>query len=82
MDTGLPFQTTQSADFTVNGDHVLNYTNFNFVGIQVTSPTVNIGSKSNPHLDPPARQPGYGRHVQVRVFDFSANGTPGGGDDA
>lgn len=77
-----PFQTTQSADFTVNGDHVLNYTNFNFVGIQVTSPTVNIGSRSNLHLDlylPDNINPGA--TFKVRVLDFGANGAPGGGDD-
>lgn len=77
-----PFQTTQSADFVVNGDNVLNYTNFNFVGIQVTSPTVNIGNRSNLHLDlyfPDNINPGA--TFKVRVLDFGANGAPGGGDD-
>jgi hypothetical protein len=77
-----PFQTTQSADFVVNGDNVLNYTNFNFVGIQVTSPTVNIGNRSNLHLDlyfPDNINPGAA--FKVRVLDFGANGAPGGGDD-
>lgn len=77
-----PFQTTQSADFTVNGDHVLNYTNFNFVGIQVTSPTVSIASKAFLHLDiylPDNLNPGA--TFKVRVLDFGANGAPGGGDD-
>lgn len=77
-----PFQTTQSADFTVGGDRVLNYTNFNFVGIQVTSPTVNIGSRSNLHMDlylPDNITPGA--TFKVRVLDFGANGAPGGGDD-
>lgn len=77
-----PFQTTQSADFTVGSDHVLNYTNFNFVGIQVTSPTVNIGSRSNLHMDlylPDNITPGA--TFKVRVLDFGANGAPGGGDD-
>lgn len=77
-----PFQTTQSADFTVNGDHVLNYSNFNFVGIQVTSPTVNIASKAFLHLDiylPDNLNPGA--TFKVRLLDFGANGAPGGGDD-
>lgn len=77
-----PFQTTQSADFQVGNDHVLNYTNFNFVGIQVTSPTVNIGSRANLHLDlylPDNINPGA--TFKVRVLDFGANGAPGGGDD-
>lgn len=77
-----PFQTTQSADFQVGNDRVLNYTNFNFVGIQVTSPTVSISSKAFLHLDiylPDNLNPGAS--FKVRVLDFGANGTPGGGDD-
>lgn len=77
-----PFQTTQSADFQVGNDKVLNYTNFNFVGIQVTSPTVSIGNRSNLHLDlylPDNINPGAA--FKVRVLDFGANGAPGGGDD-
>jgi hypothetical protein len=77
-----PFQTTQSADFQVGNDKVLNYTNFNFVGIQVTSPTVSIGNRSNLHLDlyfPDNINPGA--TFKVRVLDFGANGAPGGGDD-
>lgn len=77
-----PFQTTQSADFVVNGDNVLNYTNFNFVGIQVTSPTVNIGNRSNLHLDLYLPDNiNSGAAFKVRVLDFGANGAPGGGDD-
>lgn len=77
-----PFQTTQSADFQVGNDRVLNYTNFNFVGIQVTSPTVSIASKAFLHLDiylPDNVNPGA--TFKVRVLDFGANGAPGGGDD-
>lgn len=77
-----PFQTTQSADFQVGNDKVLNYTNFNFVGIQVTSPTVSIGNRANLHLDlylPDNIIPGA--TFKVRVLDFGANGAPGGGDD-
>jgi len=46
-----PYQTTLSEDFTVDGDNILNYTNFNFVGIQFTSPTVNATSMTHIHLD-------------------------------
>jgi hypothetical protein len=46
-----PFQTTQSADFTVGNDNVLNYTSFNFVGIQFSSPTVNATSMTHVHVD-------------------------------
>ncbi len=46
-----PFQTTLSADFTVGNDNVLHYTNFNFVGIQFSSPTVNATSMTHLHVD-------------------------------
>jgi hypothetical protein len=77
-----PWQTTLSNDFTVNGDNVLNYTNFNFVGIEISSPTVNATSMSHIHLD--AYFPGQilpGRQLIIKVVDFGANGAPGGGDD-
>jgi hypothetical protein len=77
-----PFQTTQSADFEVSGNHVLNYTNFNFVGIQMSSPTNDISSMSDLHLDiyfPSALA--SGATFTIQVLDFGANGVPGGGDD-
>ena len=46
-----PWQTTQSADFTVDGDNVLHYFDFNFVGIQFASPTVNANAMTHLHLD-------------------------------
>ena len=46
-----PYQTTQSADFEVNGDHILSYTDFNFVGIQFSSPTVDASTMTHLHLD-------------------------------
>lgn len=77
-----PYQTTQSADFQVDGDHVLNYTNFNFVGIQMSSPTVNVSSMSHLHLDIylPNAMPA-GANFKIQVVDFGANGAFGGGDD-
>jgi len=46
-----PYQTTLSEDFAVDGDNILNYTNFNFVGIQFTSPTVNATTMTHLHVD-------------------------------
>jgi hypothetical protein len=77
-----PWQTTLSNDFSVLGDNVLNYTNFNFVGIEFSSPTVNATSMTHIHLD--AFIPGPiapGRQLRVLVVDFGANGVFGGGDD-
>ncbi len=77
-----PWQTTESNNFSVLGDNVLNYTNFNFVGIEFSSPTVNANSMTHIHLD--AFIPGQiapGRQLRVLVVDFGANGVFGGGDD-
>jgi hypothetical protein len=77
-----PWQTTVSNDFTVNGDNVLNYNIFNFVGIEFSSPTVNASSMTHIHLNvyfPGAIAPG--RELRVLVVDFGANGAFGGGDD-
>ncbi len=77
-----PWQTTESNNFSVLGDNVLNYTNFNFVGIEFSSPTVNATSMTHIHLD--AFIPGPiapGRQLRVIVVDFGANGVFGGGDD-
>lgn len=46
-----PYQTTLSADFEVNGDHILQYIDFNFVGIEFSSPTVDATAMTHLHLD-------------------------------
>ena len=77
-----PWQTTVSNDFSVNGDNILNYTIFNFVGMEFSSPTVNATSMTHFHLDafiPGAIAPG--RQLRVIIVDFGANGVFGGGDD-
>ena len=77
-----PYQTTLSADFIVNNDRVLNYTNFNFVGIQFSQPTINASSMSNFKMDiylPQALQ--AGATFSVQLIDFGADGAFGGNDD-
>lgn len=77
-----PWQTTVSNDFTVQGDNILNYTIFNFVGIEFSNPTINANAMTHVHLDvffPGAIAPG--RQLRVLVVDFGANGVFGGGDD-
>jgi hypothetical protein len=71
-----PFQTTLSADFTVNGDDVLNYTNFNFVGIQFTAPTIDASDMTHLHLDifvPNDVNPAD--KLGIKIVDLGANGT-------
>ncbi|MEQ6124329.1 carbohydrate-binding protein [Pseudotenacibaculum sp. MALMAid0570] len=77
-----PFQTTGSEDFSVNGDDVLNYTNFNFVGTSFSNPTVNGSSMTHAHFDvfvPGTIDPGA--QLKITIRDFGADGADGGGDD-
>ncbi|MBN8589163.1 MAG: Ig-like domain-containing protein [Rhodothermia bacterium] len=77
-----PYQTTQSSDFIVNGDRVLNYTNFNFVGIQFSSPTINASAMSHLHLDiylP--NNIAAGTALKVQLVDFGADNAFGGNND-
>jgi hypothetical protein len=78
-----PFQTTRSEDFDVDGDNVLNYVNFNFVGIQFSNPTINAAAMTHIHFDifiPGAVDPNIDLAITLR--DFGANGVDGGGDDS
>jgi hypothetical protein len=77
-----PWQTTVSNDFSVQGDNILNYTIFNFVGIEFSNPPINGTTMTHVHLD--AFIPGPitpGRQLRIIVVDFGANGVFGGGDD-
>ncbi len=76
-----PYQTTLSADFTVNNDNVLYYTNFNFVGIQFTSPPVDASEMTHLHMDiwvPNAVAPGD--RLQVKIVDMGPDGSLNGTD--
>jgi hypothetical protein len=78
-----PYQTTQSADFAVNNDHVLNYTNFNFVGIQFSKPTIDASAMSTFHMDiylPQALQ--TGASFSIQLLDWGADGIYGTADDS
>jgi hypothetical protein len=77
-----PWQTTVSNDFTVQGNNILSYSIFNFVGIEFSNPTVNATTMTHFHMDafiPGAIAPG--RQLRVIIVDFGANGAFGGGDD-
>lgn len=77
-----PYQTTQSSDFVVAGDNVLNYNNFNFVGIQFSAPTINASMMS--HLKVNLYIPNNlnsGAVFKVKVVDFGADGVYGGNND-
>ena len=77
-----PWQTTLSADFEINGDNILNYTNFNFVGTQFANPTVDATEKANLHINMfiPGDTPSN-LDFLVTIRDFGADQADGGGDD-
>lgn len=79
-----PFQTTTSADFVVNGNHVLNYQNYNFVGIEFNQnvPTIDASGMTHLHFDMyiPDNVPS-GSNIRINLVDFGANKTFAGGDD-
>lgn len=78
-----PYQTTLSADFTVNGDNVLNYTNFNFVGIQFSSPTINASAMTHLRMDIYIPNPlAFGVEFKIQLVDFGADGVFGGSDNS
>lgn len=77
-----PYQTTQSADFAVNNDHVLNYTNFNFVGIQFSKPTIDASAMSAFHMDIYLPQTlSSGATFTIQLLDWGADGIYGTSDD-
>lgn len=77
-----PWQTTVSNDFAVQGDNVLKYEIFNFVGMEFSNPTVNALTMTHFHMDvffPGPIAPG--RELRVIIVDFGADGAFGGGND-
>lgn len=77
-----PFQTTLSADFVINGDNILNYTDFNFVGHQFANPTVDASDMGFLHIDMyiPGQLPSFFNFL-ISVVNFGPDGVNGGGDD-
>lgn len=77
-----PYQTTKSADFTIDGDHILSYTDFNFVGNGFSNPTVDATNMSFFHIDVFVPKGITDGKFKITVRDYGANGTYDGGDDA
>lgn len=77
-----PYQTTLSNHFTIGGRQILNYTNFNFVGIQFSNPSLQLNNNHRLHFNmfiPGSVPPNFDFLVTVR--DLGADNAPGGGDD-
>ena len=79
-----PFQTTTSNDFEVNGNNVLGYDNFNFVGIEFNQnvPTIDATEMNFLSMDVffPDEVPS-GSVLRVNLRDFGADDSFAGGDD-
>lgn len=79
-----PFQTTTSNDFEVNGDNVLNYENFNFVGIEFNQnvPTIDGSEMTNFRVNIFLPNPVPANSAfTANLRDFGADDNFGGGDD-
>jgi hypothetical protein len=71
-----PFQTTVSADFDINGDHFLHYLDFNFVGIEFSSPTIDATAMTHLHIDIYIPNPLPGSvPFKIELVDFGTGGT-------
>lgn len=81
-----PYQTTLSNDFEVPNDgkidKFLYYTNFNFVGNQLSAPRADLTEMTHLHFDMyiPGAVPSNFDFL-VTVVDFGPNGVDGGNDD-
>ncbi len=79
-----PFQTTTSNDFAVNGDNILNYENFNFVGIEFNQNVPTINGKLATHFHMDVFVPGSipsNADLRIAIVDFGGDGSFGGNDD-
>ena len=78
-----PYQTTQGqADINVNGNKVIKYSQFNFVGIQFAQPTINASDMTHIHIDVKVQNTtGVRNTIKLALNDFGADGTFGGGND-
>ena len=79
-----PYQTTTSADFDVDGDNILSYESFNFVGHQLAdeAPSADLTAMTHFHMDVfiPGTLPS-GAKLKVTIKDYGGNNADGGGDD-
>lgn len=78
----LPGSSTGSADFSVNGDNILNYTSFNYVGTQTANPLTNASNMTMVHFDLyfPGPIPANFDFL-ISIEDWGANQIDNGGDD-
>lgn len=78
-----PYQTTQGqADININGNNIIKYSQFNFVGIQFAQPTINATDMTHVHIDVKVQNTtGIRNSFKLALNDFGADGVYGGGND-
>ena len=79
-----PYQTTTGqSDIKINGDDVIKYSQFNFVGIQFAQPTLDASAMTNVHLDIKVQNTTGARNsIKIALNDFGSDGVYGGGNDS
>jgi hypothetical protein len=75
------FSTTQSEIVQVDNDDIIRYTQLNFVGIQFTSPTIDVNSMTHFHIDIWTPDNIAGKEFKVLLVDLGPDGTFEGGDN-
>jgi hypothetical protein len=79
---GTDWDQADVADVSIGGNATKKITNFTFVGIEFTSPTINASAMTHFNFDYWTADPtGAGEELRVKLVDFGANGSFGGGDD-
>ena len=63
----------------LSGNSVLNYSNLSYAGIEFKSHTIDVSTMTHLHLDIWKQNPDS--VFKLKLVDFGANGTYGGGDD-
>ena len=80
-----PFQTTTSNDFEINGDNILSYENYNFVGIEFNKnvPTIDATEMTVLHMDIFIPNDfDASSSIKINLRDFGADKSFEGGDDS
>lgn len=79
---GTDWDQADVADVSIGGNATKKITNFTFVGIEFTAPTINASAMTHFNFDywtPDVTT--SGAELKVKLVDFGANGGFGGGDD-
>jgi hypothetical protein len=79
-----PYQTTQGqADVHINGDDIIKYSQFNFVGVQFSQPTINASQMTHVHIDLKVQNTTGSRNsIKIALNDFGSDAVYGNGNDS